>query len=45
MLNFCDFIHVFVFTRNHHLNETVTVEAVVPVEVGHGVTSYYRIQV
>ena len=19
MLNFCDFIHVFVFTRNHHL--------------------------
>ena len=21
MLNFCDFIQVFVFTRNHHLNE------------------------
>ena len=20
MLNFCDFIQVFVFTRNHHLN-------------------------
>ena len=23
MLNFCDFIQVFVFTTNHHLNETV----------------------
>ena len=23
MLNFCDFIHVFVFTRNHHLNSCV----------------------
>ena len=22
MLNFCDFIQVFVFTRNHHLNQT-----------------------
>ena len=22
MLNFCDFIQVFVFTRNHHLNDT-----------------------
>ena len=22
MLNFCDFIQVFVFTRNHHLKET-----------------------
>ena len=22
MLNFCDFIQVFVFTRNHHLNAT-----------------------
>ena len=22
MLNFCDFIQVFVFTRNHHLNVT-----------------------
>ena len=21
MFNFCDFIQVFVFTRNHHLNE------------------------
>ena len=21
MLNFCDFIQVFVFTTNHHLNE------------------------
>ena len=21
MLNFCDFIQVFVFTRNHHLNQ------------------------
>ena len=21
MLNFCDFIQVFVFTRNHHLNK------------------------
>ena len=24
MLNFCDFIQVFVFTRNHHLNESST---------------------
>ena len=23
MLNFCDFIQVFVFTRNHHLNPKV----------------------
>ena len=22
MLNFCDFIQVFVFTRNHHLNKS-----------------------
>ena len=22
MLNFCDFIQVFVFTRNHHLKDT-----------------------
>ena len=22
ILNFCDFIQVFVFTTNHHLNET-----------------------
>lgn len=27
------------------VNEIVTVEVVVPIEVGHGVTSYYRIQV
>ena len=24
MLNFCDFIQVYVFTRNHHLKETLT---------------------
>ena len=24
MLNFCDFIQVFVFTRNHHLNQGQT---------------------
>ena len=24
MLNFCDFIQVFVFTRNHHLKNGVT---------------------
>ena len=23
MLNFCDFIQVLVFTRNHHLNQNV----------------------
>ena len=23
MLNFCDFIQVFVFTRNHHLNAEI----------------------
>ena len=23
MLNFCDFIQVFVFTRNHHLNSVI----------------------
>ena len=23
MLNFCDFIQVFVFTRNHHLNQKI----------------------
>ena len=23
MLNFCDFIQVYVFTTNHHLNELV----------------------
>ena len=23
MLNFCDFIQVFVFTRNHHLNQNL----------------------
>ena len=27
MLNFCDFIQVFVFTRNHHLNSTHTLDA------------------
>ena len=25
MLNFCDFIQVFVFTRNHHLNVAVVI--------------------
>ena len=25
MLNFCDFIQVFVFTRNHHLKEILVV--------------------
>ena len=24
MLNFCDFIHVYVFTTNHHLNQETT---------------------
>ena len=24
MLNFCDFIQVFVFTRNHHLNDKIS---------------------
>ena len=24
MLNFCDFIQVFVFTRNHHLKEVIS---------------------
>ena len=23
MFNFCDFIQVFVFTRNHHLNKSI----------------------
>ena len=27
MLNFCDFIQVFVFTRNHHLNRYIHQEA------------------
>ena len=26
MLNFCDFIQVFVFTRNHHLNQKCNVQ-------------------
>ena len=25
MLNFCDFIQVFVFTRNHHLNDDASI--------------------
>ena len=25
MLNFCDFIQVFVFTRNHHLKEHLSI--------------------
>ena len=27
MLNSCDFIQVFVFTRNHHLNAPITTAA------------------
>ena len=27
MLNFCDFIQVYVFTTNHHLNSAVYLEA------------------
>ena len=26
MLNFCDFIQVFVFTRNHHLNTHICIQ-------------------
>ena len=26
MLNFCDFIQVFVFTRNHHLKEPYLIQ-------------------
>ena len=29
VLNFCDFIQVFVFTRNHHLNRQVAITVTV----------------
>ena len=29
MLNFCDFIQVYVFTTNHHINHTCTVPILV----------------
>ena len=28
MLNFCDFIQVFVFTRNHHLKPKIFVSSI-----------------
>ena len=28
MLNFCDFIQVYVFTRNHHLNDLICCQRV-----------------
>ena len=38
MLNFCDFIQVFVFTTNHHLKhqyEIVEFESIDPDEAAH----------
>ena len=32
MLNFCDFIQVYVFTTNHHLNETYIGSSVVDLD-------------
>ena len=32
MLNFCDFIQVFVFTRNHHLKQSISDSRVFPPE-------------
>ena len=37
MLNFCDFIQVYVFTTNHHLKEYVSIQAHSP-----GVENYFK---
>ena len=43
MLNFCDFIQVFVFTRNHHLNETLTNDVVSFEQLGPGIYERNRL--
>ena len=37
MLNICDFIQVYVFTTNHHLNLASTSKTVFQISIIHGI--------
>ena len=45
MLNFCDFIQVYVFTTNHHLKHEEKVYQYQPIQTGYVGKCCYRLDV